>query len=355
MKNLAIKLLCIFTALTLMFSACGRFRPGSVQARLEAGERVSIGLLIESSSNQYLMSEANQIRSGFESIGASLEITTFNGDSHQLDEEIMSFVESDYDLIICAPTDTKEAKQSLLSAEGSGVPVVLMGSRPEYWRELSGGVYADWFEAGYEQGKMASDWIDQTFPGAGSGQIRAANLFYTNSESGSAQSQGLLKAVSEDDRIRITYTQDDLDTIDKGFDAAETALQKDPLIRLILCSQESPGVGASNFIMSQDNLSPPAFGCFAAGLQSTGLEQMALARNNASVYRGVMVYGLYSPEGSHVLFADVVFFIAKSILLGEVEKGLPLWVELDRWALTDYSYAYLFDQPENDILLELIK
>lgn len=352
MKRIIAITLALF--LLLCMSACGTTKEKTIQERLDAGEEVFIGFAIETVSNPFFLAQAEFLKTEFGKMGVTFEYQASDGDDALMISQIENFITMKADLIMCAPPNQDAVESVLEKAEDAGIPVIIMGQRPKYGDKLSGGTYNTWFEVGREVAMMASAWIDQRYPDAGPGDIHAANLTYNVVGIFVEQNAGMLAQVAEDPRISITYTQEDLDNINGGFDAAETALTRDSSIRLFLCYQESPAIGASNYILSRPDLDADEFACFAAGIQDMGIDQLELSKTNQSLYRGVIAYGTYGAEGVDIPSAAGLFYVTKDVLLGDAPV-MPYWSEDDRWALTSFGYEYLFDNPLNDFLIDLYK
>lgn len=323
----------------------------AVQAKLDAGEKVFIGFAMETVSNPFFLAQADFLKTSFEEMNVNFEYIASEGDNALMISQIENYITMGADLIMCAPPDPSAVKDALLKAEDAGIPVVIMGNRPDFGDQLSGGTYLTWYDVGYAVGKMASAWIDKVYPDAKEGEIHAADLTYNAVNIFVQQHEGLMAAVKEDPRISITFLKEDLDTLDEGYNAAEAALTTDPDIKLFLSYQESPAVGASNYIIAQPGFDKAKYAAFAAGIQSMGTEQLELSKTDQSIYRGVIAYGTYGAEGVEIPSAAGLFYVTRDVLLGTAPV-MPYWSEDDRWALTSFGYEYKFDNPLNDFLIE---
>ena len=324
---------------------------GDVQSRLDKGETVLVGFAVSDTSNPFLLAQTLQVKEMFEAIGVTFDYTSCDSDDAKMITVIENYITMGAELIICSPTNQDAVKDALLGAENVGIPVVCMGQHPSYADQLSGGTYVDWFAVGYQLGKLASAWIDETYPDAGPGDIHAANFAFFVEGIFVIQNDGMMQAVSEDPRITITYEQQDANTLDGGFDAMETAMTRDPDIRLVLAWQESPGIGGSNYVLSQPNLDPAEFAVFAAGIQSMGVEQIEQSKTNDSIYRGVVAYGTYG-SAVEIPSAAGLYYVARDVLFG-IAPVMPYWSEDDRWSLNSFGFVDVFDNPLNDFLIEL--
>ena len=352
------KVNCVIAAVLLVFNltACGG-NDGTVQERLSAGEKVLVGFVIESIQDLYLMEQANYLKSEFEKIGVTLEYLSADGNEEIMAAHIEDYIAAKADLIMCTTHEALAVKAALIKARRAGIPVITVGDKPDYAGELSGGIYRDWEESGYELGKMASAWINERFPNAGNGQIHAANLTNSNQERFVALNEGLLRAISEDLRIAVTYTQNDVSSQSSGYDAAESALANDPEIKLILSYGEGSALGASNYIktLQTEDINFSDYACFAVGRQRTGIDEITRSKTNVSLYRGSIAFGVYDASGNSITSAEALYKLANAILQGKVSKSDETWYEDDRWAVTSFGYQYLYDNPNNSSISNIGK
>lgn len=349
------KRISVILALTVMLatmSSCGRGRVQDVQKRLDEGEKVTVGIVIESLTNSYTYQMVAEVKAGLEAKGISVEHRTSEGDDALMALQISELVRQEADAIVCAPPRAEAVKEALLAAEKEDIPVIMMGRKPDYSGELSGGAYVNWEELGYELGKMASAWVDTRYPDASGGQIRAANIVSESQEAMVEQNTGLLRAISEDERIVIVYTQAEAGTADGGKAAAEAAIESDPGIKIFYCFQDGPALGVSSYITGLEpeeegrEIDITDYACFTAGIQAGSLTAISKSAQGGSILRGIMEYGTYS-SGRSLSAAEGLLDTIYSILTGTASPD-NAWAEDDRWARTSFGYEYLYDNPRND-------
>ena len=330
--------------------ACGN-KPKTVADKIAAGEDVYVGFSFETGEDPFFLAQLEYMRSTFEGAGIKLDYAASRGDDLVMSEQINSFVSSAVELIICAPPHEDAIARALIDAAAEGIPVVVMGRRPEYYGELAGGTYLDWYEAGREMAIMASAWVTENYPNAPVGSIHAANLISDSQNIFLIQNAGLIQGLAEDPRISITYNRNDTYTAESGAEAAESALIYDQDIRLFFCHQEPTALGVSKFVVSgTSGLDPAQYAAFSVGLQSAGRALIESSKINESIFRGAVTYGVFS-ESKQKSASESIYIVARDILLDKAPSE-SWWVELDRWAVTGFGYNYLYDSPANDELLK---
>ena len=341
----------IILLLALSLTACGKKKTASLEERIEAGEDIYAGFSFEEGMNPFFLAQLEYLRSAFEEFGVKLDYAASGGDDLVMTEQIDAFAEAGMELIICAPPHEEAVARALTEAAEGGIPVVIMGSRPEYYEDLAGGTYLDWYEAGREMAAMASAWVSENYPNAQLGSIHAANLVSDTQNVFMAQNAGLVQGISQDPRISITYNRNDAHITGSGAEAAESALIYDPHIRLFFCYQEPTALEVSRVVVSKDSeLDPSQFAAFSVGLQTSGRTSIENSKINESIFRGAITYGVFS-ESKQKSASESLYIVARDIMLGKAPSE-SWWVELDRWAVTGFGYNYLYDSPANDELLK---
>lgn len=326
----------------------------AVQQKLDNGEKVFIGFAMVTVSNPFFLQQATYLKENFGAMGVTFEYSASEGDNAQMISNIENYITMQADLIMVAPADAEVVESVLMQAESAGIPVIVMGQRPSYGDKLSGGTYVDWIDVGAEAAFMASAWIDEHYPDAGEGEIHVGILTSNIEQIYVLTTQGITDTLAQDSRIKFTYRNEDVDTIDGGYDAAAEAFTVDPDIKMFLSFQESPGIGASNYIMAQSNLNPADYAVFATGLQDMGTAQIDLSKTDESVYRGTIAYGTYGAEGVDIPSAAGLFYVTKDVLLGTAPQ-VPYWSADDMWSMNSFGYEKVVDYPANDFLIDLYK
>jgi len=341
-------ILCFMALILVLLAACGE-KTVSMKDRIEAGEDIHIGFSLETVSNPFFFAQTEYLRGAFDAVGVRLDYTVSEGDDLVMSEQISAFAASGAEMIICAPPHEDAVARALVEASDKGVSIVLMDRRPDYSDRLTGGgTYVDWYEAGREMAKMASAWVSEKYPNAGPGSIHAANFMSDQQDIYIAQNAGLAQALSEDPRIVVTYNSL-AHTEDEGFEGVQSALIHDTQIKLFFCYQEPSALGVSKYITSNSDFDSSQYAAFTVGLRSAGRTAIENSKIESSILRGAIMYGVYS-EKKQLSPSESVFIVARDILLGDAPSR-SWWVPEDRWAVTGFGYNYLYDSPENDLLL----
>lgn len=318
----------------------------SVKERLDAGEQVLVGYAVNTMSNPSLKQTIDNVAGFLEEIGCTVSVTACEGDTALMISQVENFIEMKADMIIVAPIDQDAMEDTLMKAVNAGIPVIFNGQYPSYADQMSGGGATDYVELGTQNAKAALAWIDETYPDAGDGDVHVAVLGYNNTYIFKQIYTSMLAVLEADPRITVSYTGEEHNSIDLGYSAAEEALTMDSDIKVFLCYQDSPGIGAANYLMSRPDLNMDEFGIFNASFSDTSREMVA---DPANPTRSIIYYGVYNSD-AEVIMGYNIFYAAKSILLGE--KEAPFWILDDLWSYDSFGFDLLIDNPENDAIYD---
>ncbi|MGI5971410.1 MAG: substrate-binding domain-containing protein [Oscillospiraceae bacterium] len=323
-----------------------------IQARLDAGETVTIGYAVNTMSNPFLKMTVDYIVEQFDALKVTTTIMAAENSVETMISQIENFIQMKVDMIICAPMDQAAVEGICLQAMDAGIPVVFNGQHPAYAEKLAGGAAVDYTELGVQVASMGSMWIDQTYPDAKEGDIHTAVFGFNNTFVLKQVFDGIISKSSEDPRINVVYEAKACNNIDLGYTAAEEAMTMDPGILLFLSFQEAPGIGANNYLLSRPDIDISKMALFSGSYSDTSAELLEASKTNQSVLRGACSYGTYGNTGD-IFMAEGLFQVCKGVLFGTVET--PFWIMDDIWTLDTIGYNKLIDNPENDFLLEIAK
>lgn len=313
-----------------------------VAARLEAGEEVLVGYAVNTLANPALKQTIDNVAGFLEEMGCTVSVVACEGDTALMISQVENFIEMMVDLIIVAPIDQDAMEDTLLKAMAAGIPVIFNGQYPAYADQMSGGGATDYPELGTQTALSALEWIDQTYPDAGEGEIHVALLGFNNTFIFKQIYDAMAATIGADSRITVSYTGTEHNSIDSGFNAAAEALTMDPEIRIFLCYQDNPGIGVANYLMSDASLSMDEFGVFNGSFSDTSA---AMVDDPANPTRSIIYYGIYGSDTATIMGYDI-YFAAREVLLGNNDG--PCWILADMWSYDSYGFDMLIDYPEND-------
>lgn len=297
-----------------------------IQAMLDAGEDVLIGLSFQGLSESSAQRQRDNLTAGFEEKGFTVTVTASEGDMAQMISQIENLVLMDTKLIVCFPPDSDGVKDVTTRAMADGVYVVFAGlNQTDY---PSGGSTMDWSLAAQLMAEMAIYWVDQTFPDAGADEIHAAVATFAGVTNFKIWSEKIIELIDASDKCKVTYTKDSCITIDEGFTFAEEALTSDLDIRFFACWMDAIAFGASNYVMSQPDLDYTKYASFGNNPSEDSLALLELSKENKAIYRGGVKYG-YTRDAANS--SQGTLAVSFALLFGE--KDPPYWALDKIWSI----------------------
>lgn len=244
-------------------------------------------------------------------------------------ELIENYVTMGAGIIVVVPMDTSGIESAALAAEEAGTRIVFVSSPPGYGDEISGGIYSDYYEAGYEMGKMGVTWARGKYPDADSIPV-ALTVGEADADS-IARTTGMRDAANEDDLCYIDYEVWNATTVDDGFNFMESALTANAAIRVFLCYESNSAIGADNFLQAYvpaNGLDLADFGIFTVGISEAAVALVEASASDEAALRGIVAYAAAEP-------GEPVMEVINAILNGE---DLPYWLIEDTWNLNGFGY-----------------
>lgn len=297
-----------------------------IQARLDAGEEVLIGLCFTGLDNQQMAQQHDFLMQSFTELGFACSSAISNSNVVLMIEQVENFITMEAALIIINPPDTDSVKEVLLKAIDAGTYVVFMAmNRPEDY-EVSGGSAVNWDLLGEVFCEMVGFWTDKAYPDAAENPIKVAFSSFSMVEFYKGMCDGIAASVTADPRYDLVYTKDLSVGPDGGFTFAEEALTVDRDIKLLLAWQNSVAVGVNNYVMANPEYDPAAMAVFATGAASESREIIEASANNESIYRGTVAYGY---EKGNYNSAEGLLHVALTLLFEEAEP--PYWNDDEIW------------------------
>ena len=229
---------------------------------------------------------------------------------------------------VCIQTSDPGALETVVTQmQDAGITVVIYGIKCEYDTIVA---TADVYNAGYGAGVMAGDWVSVKYPDAKDGEIHVAVLGGQKNQANVDLTNGMLAAVEEDSRFTLGYYGDNEgDTLENGYTAAEAALMVDPEIRVFVVYQMSAGLGVNNYLEAQ-KYDFTEFGIFGTSQDDTTAEMLEKAVVGESAFRGTISAGAGVAD-------TMVNTMLEALLEGTVPLGTMRIDPMKAWTSTDFT------------------
>lgn len=253
-----------------------------------------VGLIYPSLSNEFLSQQAEAVKNQLEEAGCKVELVSSDNDSMKELQQLENYASMGVDTIMVFPIGATagEVGNTLLKLKNQGIRIVAIGSRVSLGT-FDTMVIVNQADVGKISVKLASEWIDETFPDAQEGSIEVGIIQTTTSVDSKTLSDVLpqIEQVNPKAKVVEVFDQPFGEPISKVQDAVDVMLIKNPDIKVILTYDSGQALAVSERIMGKNDIDKSTFGVFGNGIDKVTLNEIKNSRDNKSVLRGSSVYG----------------------------------------------------------------
>lgn len=300
-----------------------------VQEKLDAGMKPLITFVTPVLSDAFIATISDLFQRDFEKQGFSYTVADAQGEMSNMLNLLENAVEMKSSAIIILAF-TEGLGDTCAKAEEQGTSIIVFGASPSF--EVAGEVVLDMYEQGKQGAYMAHAWLDQVYPNAPDGSVKAMITVNVGQEDNVRRSEAYRTFLPEDPRIDLVYEgPEEANSVDEGFTFAEEAFTMYPDIKVALTFSTSAAMGVNNYIISHfDNLEEFGVFCNSQDESLVALIQ-ASATNDGSCIRGTIAQGGDEPH-------EAAYQCVLDLLLGGESFG---YKKADRtWALDSFGYEY---------------
>lgn len=223
----------------------------------ESSDGYHIGLSMGSMSTEFCVMLAGEVEAAVEEAGdAELTVLSADGDGNTQVMNIDNFITMGVDAICVYPVDPEMCVDAMKRAREAGIYVVIVDQLPEDKDSFDIGVSVSMHDMGVAVDELASEWIDETFPDAEPGTVKAATLGVWYTEQFAERCDVFNELAEYNDKAKIVESYD----IGVANFSTETAqdceilLQKHPDINVIMCFTDSQAIIAEETIEKNADL-----------------------------------------------------------------------------------------------------
>ena len=311
-----------------------------VPEKIAAGEEVVIGYSLNNFNGIGGAVNA-RLEEELPKMGLTLSVALDEGNSTTQIQNIENFITMKTALILIQTTDISLLQDIIEEAESAGICCVLYGDVPKF--EMSAYTSTDLEAMGYAAGLLVRQWIYINHPDAGEGEIKTAVHGFYQVMPTTIVSDMILKAIEDDPRCDIVYTEDNVSGIESGFTFAENAYTVDSDVRVFVGYNLLGSYGCDQFVMSIPDVDPSEF-CVVGTMYDSDVEKViALQKEGESAWIGT-VAGETDPAWGHLE-------CIKQLLFEGVEGPIGLMQEIrtfgaEGYDVSEYLQEYYYNTSE---------
>ncbi len=310
MKKVLLILLCIsltFTAVACSNSAVSASDTAASQtvattaptesaapiATTSEGKQFTIGYAAFDLTAENNMRISKQLEAACDAAGVKLATLTAEGDANTQVQQVENFIVMGVNALIIYPVDPKVVADSMKQAREAGIYVInadQLADKDSY----DVGISVDMADLGVQCDKMASDWIDKTFPDAKPGTVKTAVFGTWASEQFASRCNAMLDLPSYNEKAVIVEKYDIGQNY--AFDLPQDmsiCIQKHPDISAILSFTDTFAMLTDEVIMQNaSTLDISKIGSFTVDWSSAGMQKIKASETDGSTIRGTIASNL---------------------------------------------------------------
>lgn len=260
----------------------------------ESMEGKKIGMTVQSLGNDFMISLTNALQAAVEAEGATIQIDPCDGDSNLQIEQIENYVTMGMDLVVAFPLNGEALVSAMDHAHEAGIPTMAFAMEIPTDTLTTIMKSAEEDEMGYAAAQMASNWIDETFPDAGDGEVKVLLLGASTSPEAVKRTEAMESIVDINSKVTLKR-QDSTDWNDQdaGRSLTENEFMVDSEYDVVLAVNATTALGADSYLTSSDSpISDRSKAAIFAVDETDEIDQKILAsETDESLIRGTFSLG----------------------------------------------------------------
>ena len=263
----------------------------TIEAAGEKGDQIdTVAYIPMSTTSDYFLAMSEAFTSMFADAGFETEYSSPDFDPVRQQEILENYVTLGYDCIVVFPINAASINSAVEAAREQGVKVICQVNMTD---ECDGWIGTDALLLGNGAAQLAADWVDEMYPDAEDGSIKAAIFEVITDDNNGTIAEGC-------DQIRELSSKLDIVTTVSVTEETEAAAQQaaenlyitNPDVQVIICNTSTIAMGVDAYLTSMsspiEDLSQVAI--FTTGSDNTLFEMVKSSAENESVIRGVSSY-----------------------------------------------------------------
>ena len=213
-KRLISGILTAAMAATLMTGA-------AVSADEAAGKRegLKIGMTVPSVGNDFMVALTDMLKGYLTDQGYEVQFDSADGDVTKQQNQIETDIQMGCDALVVWPVNGEGLASTVSKAVADGIPVLAFAN--DIPGASASQIAAADSEMGEAQAELASDWINETFPDAGDGEVKVLVLTSSNTPQAVDRSEGMQKIAELNSKVNMITASVDWDNPNEASSLVE--------------------------------------------------------------------------------------------------------------------------------------
>lgn len=270
----------------------------------ESRSGLKIGMTIPAVSSDFMAALGDLLSQYLEDQGHTVQFDSADGDVTKQIMQVENDIQMGCDALVIWPVNGEGMATTVASAVEQGIPVLAFANAIP--GATANQVAADDGEMGLAEAELANDWINETFPDAGDGEVKVFVITASNTPQAVDRSEGMKKIAEMNSKVNMITADVDWDSPSGSSSLVENTLMTNPDVKVIMAPGATVGVAANNFVMSGNAQveDKEHFAVFSVDETEEIDAAIQASEEGGSVLRGTISMGT---------FADTIADFAKAI------------------------------------------
>lgn len=263
-----------------------------------SGEKYRIGLSMGSMQTDFTVKLAAEVQEAVDA-DENVELTTISADNdpNMQATNIDNFVTMGVDAILIYPVEPEVCADAMKRARDADIYVVIIDQIPEDTDSFDVGISVSMHDLGVGVCEMASKWIDETFPDAEAGTVKAASVGLWATEQFAERCEVFNDIASFNDKAVLVESYDvgTSNFMTETAQDVEILLQKHPDINVIMCFTDAQAIIAEEAIEKNKEayqLDTSKIGIFTVDHSETSFDLLGKSATGESCLLGIATTNL---------------------------------------------------------------
>ena len=224
----------------------------SVEPSCEKGDKINkIAYIPMSTTSNYFLAMSEEFVARFTDAGFYAEYTSPDFDSVRQQEILENYVTQGYDCIVVFPINAASISSAVDAAREQGVIVICQVNQTD---ACDGWVGTDAYSLGEGAAKLATDWVNKTFPDAADGTVKAALIEIRTDDNNSGLADGCAAVSQLCAKVEVVTTVTVTEETEVAAqEAVENLFITNPEVQVILCNTGTLAKGVDAYLILNSN------------------------------------------------------------------------------------------------------
>lgn len=293
MKKLLKVLLAVLMVVSL--AACNSGGSGNNESEGETEKQNYLAIVWPTTQIEFFDWAANVFKKQAEDLGWKAEITSYEFDTTTQIQQMENFATMGVTHIISYAGEPDALNDVCKRLREQGIVMSFFATAPSDIDAYDNVAVANQYTIGQAMAENAIDWVNEKYPDAADGSIKAVMFTLPTTEDDVQRDKGVRETLAKCSKIEVVkeYELDnDYNTTLPGM--VDTMMLEHPDVQVVICHFASMSLQADERLLTYDQIDRENFGIFSGDIDTMLGERMLKTAQGEGLIRAT---GTYDPDG----------------------------------------------------------